>query len=106
MANCASSRRLEGKDLEEWKGLLSSFLKQLHTPVYEFANYMGVSRQAVYYWLKRTKVDWTVILASLIVFELIRQKKRAYDIDSELSAKISQFYYNIFLQYDDQRKDG
>ena len=98
MANCALSRRLEGEDLEEWKRLLSSFLKQLHVPVCEFANKMGVSRQAVYYWLKSSKVDWTVFLASLIVFELIGQKKREYDVDRELSTKISQFYHNIFLR--------
>lgn len=95
MANCARSRRLEGKNLEEWKRLLSSFLKQLHVTVREFANQMGVSRQAVYYWLKSSKVDWTVFLGTLVVLDAIICKAGGYKVCPELCDEIIIFYRNI-----------
>lgn len=98
MANCAHSSKLEGKDLEEWKRLLSLFLKQLHVPVYEFANYMGVSKQTVYYWLHSSKVDWTVFLSTLVVFDTLLCKAGGYKVCPELCDEITLFYRNILSE--------
>lgn len=98
MANCARSRRLEGKDLEEWKRLLRSILKRLNVTVHEFANQMGVSRQAVYYWLKSSKVDWTVFLATLLALEILIGKAEGYKVCPELCDEIAIFYRNILSE--------
>lgn len=104
MSNCARSRRLEGKDLEEWKRLLRSFLKRVNVTVREFANQMGVSRQAVYYWLKSSKVDWTVFLATLLALDTLLCKAGGYEVCPELCDEITIFYRNILDQ--DQRREG